>query len=99
MEFTGSQLLMTLEGQWRECLVEVRSESVGSQFLEPDTAAKLVTAGRYVGVGHHRRIFYLRPCNLGLWRGHRTTERSRNDAGLYIGRPVNTLKHVGTSEG
>ncbi len=98
MEFGGSQLLAILDGQWDVCLVELRHESAPSELVEPDAAAKLAADGNYIGVGHHRRIFYLRPRNMGLWRGSGTTERSRNSAGVFIGPPDTTLKHVAARE-
>jgi len=96
MEFSGSQLIAILEQQWPECLVEVRTEH-SSEMLPPATAADRADRGEYVGVGPCKRICYLKPRLLGLWRGHRTTERSRNDQGVFIGPPRTPQKHIGIS--
>ncbi|MEK7753459.1 MAG: hypothetical protein AAB403_06460 [Planctomycetota bacterium] len=95
MEFTGAQLAAILRDQWSNCLVRVRREAAPDGAVEPALAAKLVAEGDYIGVGHYKRIIYLKPRNVGLWRGRRTTERAKNDAGVFIGAPQTTIKHIG----
>lgn len=56
MEFRGQELVKILAAQWSECLV-----GDGDRQLSPKEAIALVASGDYIGVGHHRRIMYVRP--------------------------------------
>ncbi len=92
MEFSGPQLSAILERQ-APAVAVFNLAGVCTGEVAPGMAAKIATEGRYVGIGHKKRIRYIRPAQCGLWHGHRTTERLRGEGGQIIAPPW-IQKHV-----
>lgn len=85
MQYSGKQLLSILRAQKE--FVGIKSDArMLVAILSPDEAVELAETGLYFGVGHRRRIRFLRRANqtATLNSGSSTTQRIRNDAGLII---------------
>lgn len=85
MQYSGKDLLSILRAQKEP--VGIKSDTrMLVAILSRDEAVELAETGLYFGVGHCRRIRFLRRANqtATLNSGSSTTRRIRNDAGLII---------------
>jgi hypothetical protein len=85
MEFRGSYLQCVLAKQTQPLSV---FDDVGRSYeVKPREAFVLSLSKKYVGIGHQKRIRYIRPEHVRIcWRGNSRNQmqRIRNDQGEII---------------
>src|ERR1035437_1479755 len=85
VQFEGARLAAILEGQSDR--VGIFDSTGHRSDVPPGVALKIASGGRFVGIGHGRRIRSIRPPGVGLqWGGGSTTRPVRADGtGKYYG--------------
>lgn len=69
MQFEGGQLAAILDGQ-SDRVALFDSSGAYREDVEPGVALKIATAGPFVGIGHGKRIRYIRPAGASVqWHG------------------------------
>jgi hypothetical protein len=88
MQFKGVELAAILESQ-AEPVGVFDDSGLFREDAEPAIALKIACDGQFVGIGHRKRIRYIRPAStrLGCSGGGQTTRRIVNDAGVIISAP------------
>jgi hypothetical protein len=97
MQFEGDQLISILRQQVHE--VQIRNQAsyrVGT--VSKDRAMQIAQAGNFVGIGHAKRILYLRPMEPEFHLHQNTVRRIRNERGEIVA-PKLHVEHRWTNEG